>query len=79
MAKKIQIPTSIPVKEDQGDTDPLIGNCQPIAMKKLDDIPKNDEKNKHQLPSSLIVLTEKEKVLIQNALFEESLERVGLV
>ena len=81
---KRQIPVVFPMNDrsqaqtkGERDVDPLVDNCQPIA-ENSENLPQKSEKTQHQIPSSVIVLTKEEKIILKNALFEEALESVGL-
>ena len=81
---KKQIPIIIPNNngseiqtKGERDVDFLLENCQPTAEKN-ENLPQKIEKPHHQIPSSIIVLTNEEKIVLKNALFEEALEGIGL-
>ena len=81
---KKQIPVVIPMNDKsqiqtkgERDVDLLVENCQPIA-ENSENLHQKSEKTQHQIPSSIVVLTNEEKILLNNALFEDALEGVGL-
>ena len=62
----------------QKDTDLLIPNSQAVAVNK-EKPPSKYQQPIHDIPSSIIILTEEEKLELENVLFMHSLQSVGLM
>ena len=89
MRKQISLPVVLaPSKQNlngERDVDPLLKNCQPIAIieetkKGLKKTSKSLEYKQpiHPIPSSQIVLTEEEKLQLEAVIFQMNLKSVGL-
>lgn len=89
MKKQVSLPVVLaPSKEDSNgekDIDPLLKNCQSNATVevKKERFSKTSksldyEQPVHPIPSSIIVLNETEKLQLEDILFQQTLESVGL-
>ena len=87
MKKQVSLPVRVaPGKQNlngEKDTDPLLRNCQSVDIVENKDqkdfkITKKYEQPIHPIPSSIIVLSDEEKLELESVLFELTLKSVGL-
>ena len=87
MKKQVSLPVRVaPSKQNsrgEKDTDPLLRNCQSVDIVENKDektlkTPKKYVQPIHSIPSSLIVLSDEEKLELEAVLFEITLKSVGL-
>ena len=87
MKKQVSLPVRVAqAKQDSNgekDTDPLLRNCQSVDTVENKDpkslkTPKKYEQPTHPIPSSLIALSDEEKLELEAVLLEITLKSVGL-